>query len=270
MPNVSYELHPDEFGIRLIDKSTGRTIGGLYPTGVRGQYADRKSGIVAQMEGDDLVVRSATGTASQAQTRKDEPKQCPDPPLPDRAGMTGERGLRSKAYEDIMKLRTNPTDPTPPRMAYFLPNPQTGRRVSYDDCQRDSTQDLDEYKGYGYADKVGPNANPSVKANITNAWVGQATRQVLASEGRHLVWNFAELPALEYARTLFQANPLLAGIELRYEPVAELEGWKWSRSKRVWRRAFILSRLRKRLLELQVSLRRTFDQSHLLPEDASS
>ena len=250
MPNVYYERHQDELALHIIDKSTGHTIATVYPTGVRGQYADQ-TGVLAQMEGDELVIRSAIGMMSQAQTQGKKPQLCPDPPVPDHKGMIGSRGDRSKAYELFMKEKTNPEEITPPGMAFGLVNSETGKLVKFDDCQH-ATGDMMEYKGLGIAKQLRYEPN---RTNIANRFIREATSQVLASDGRHVVWNFAELPALEFARTLFQGNPLLAGIELRYEPWAEGERWRWSRSKRAWLRALVLLRLRKRLLELRNSLR---------------
>lgn len=245
LPDVYSERQPDELAFHLVDKSTGRTIATLFPTGVRGQYADHEAGIVAQMEGDELIVRSMIGTVSQTQARKGEPLQCPDPPLPDKDGMTGERGLRSKGYEDFMKLQTNPGNPTPPGMAYYLPDPETGKSVSFDDCQRDSTQDLMENKGIRFGFLVGPNGPSKAKENIAEEWLGQATRQVRASGGRTLVWNFAELPAMEFAQQLFRNDPLLKNIQLRYRPWVEGENLR--RSGGQWKRSIYRLFLRKYL-----------------------
>ena len=250
LPNAYYQRHQDELALQLIDKSTGHSIATLYPTGVRGQYIDRESGIVAQMEGDELVLRSATGTMSQTQTRT-KPQLCPEPKVPDYEGMVGPRADRSKAYEAVMRERTNPNpeETTPPGMAYGLINPETGELIKFDDCEH-STGDMMEYKGLGLAELL--QYEPS-RTNIGNDMVRQATNQVLASEGRHLVWNFAELPTLEYARTLFQGNPLLAGIELRYEPWPEGETWRWSRAKNQWLRSihYLNPNLRKYFMPLR-------------------
>jgi len=246
--------HQDELALNLIDKSTGHTIATLYPTGVRGRYVDHETGIVAQMAGDELVIRAATEATSQAEARRDRPRLCQDPIGPDNSGLTGPRGERSKAYEAIMRERTNPEEPTPPGKAYWLTDPETGEPVKIDDCEL-STGDLMENKGPGYEEKVGPEAHPAVKNGVTKDLLDQATRQARASAGRHLVWNFAELGALEYARTLFQDDPLLAGIELRYEPWPEGERWKWSRTKNRWLRLIRGLDLRKRLMSLQQQLR---------------
>jgi hypothetical protein len=128
----------------------------------------------------------------------------------------------------------------------------TGKLVKFDDCEQ-ATGDMMEYKGLGIARQLQYEPN---RTKIANRFIREATSQVLAAAGRHVVWNFAEQQTMEFARTLFQENPLLAGIELRYEPWADGERWRWSRSKRAWLRSLILLRLRKRLLELRNSLRR--------------
>ena len=253
MPNLRYARHQDELAIQLIDKSTGHTVATLYPTRVHGQYVDPQSGTVAQMEGDKLVLRSATNALSEVQAQRKKPQLCPDPPVPDHKGMIGPRGDRSRGYEVFMKEKTNPgEDVTPPGMAFGLENPVTGDLVRFDDCEQ-KTGDMMEYKGLGIARQLRSKRN---RENIAGRFIREATSQVQAAAGRHVVWNFAEQQTMEFARELFEANPLLAGIELRYEPWAEGERWRWSRSKRVWLRALILLRLRKRLLELRNSLRR--------------
>jgi hypothetical protein len=247
LSNAYYQRHQDELALQLIDQSTGQRIATLYPTGVRGQYVDHEEGIVAQMAGDELVVRATTEAASQAQTQRAKPQLCPEPPVEDYKGMIGPRGDRSKEYEAVMRERTNPEEPTPPGMAYGLVNPETGELIRFDDCEHD-TGDMMEYKGLGLAKLL--RYEPS-RTNIGIDMVNEATNQVLASEGRHLVWNFAEMQTLEFARALFQKNPLLAGIELRYERWPEGERWKWSRARNQWLRLVRYFDLRKRLMSLQ-------------------
>jgi hypothetical protein len=251
MPNVYYQRHQDELALQLIDRSTGHAIATLSPTGVRGQYIDRETGIVAQMEGDELKVESVTRATSRTDAQTKKPELCQDPIVPDNAGMTGPRGERSKGYEAFMREETNPEDPTPPGMAYGVTNPVTDDIVKFDDCDH-KTDDLMEYKGLGYAELL-----RFSKGKITKDWLDQATRQVQASGGRPVVWCFAEEEALEFARSLFQTNPLLRNIQLEYRPWPEGETWRWSRSKGIWLRALILFRLRKCLSELRETLRRT-------------
>jgi hypothetical protein len=228
LPNVYSERQQDELGVHLIDRSTGHTIATLYPTGVRGQYADRESGIVAQMEGADLRVRSAIGTASQAQTRKKEPDECPEPGL-DLPGMIGTRGLRSKGYENYMKLWLNPGKPTPPGVGFQLENPETGKLVYYDDCQHE-TGLMAEYKGENIARIIAWATRAQrldVLARLANRWVRQATSQIDASEGRPVAWFFAEQGALDFARTVFShaADPRLAEVALSLRPPPEKRAW---------------------------------------------
>ncbi|HTW34408.1 MAG TPA: hypothetical protein VMD53_07315 [Rhizomicrobium sp.] len=251
LPNVYYERHQDELAIQLIDKSTERAIAALYPTGVRGQYADQQSSIVGHMEGDELVVRTKAGTIARVKTYRDDPQKCPDPPLPDNNGMPGEVGERSKGYETFMKGETNPGDPTPEGMAFYLLNPVTGRIVKYDDCKPGRPMaTMMEYKGLRHGDNLGPNGFQQYRDSIAEEWTDEATRQVQASGGRRLEWHFAQQDALEFARALFAGNPLLSDIKLEYSPWAEGEQWKrsgrgWKRSIRalVWKSRILQDRL---------------------------
>jgi hypothetical protein len=235
LPNAYYQRYQDEPGLRVIDRTTNRTIATLLPTGVRGQYADHESGIVAQMEGADLMVRSAIGTASQAQTRKKEPDECPEPGL-DLPGMIGARGLRSKGYENYMKLWLNPDEPTPPGVGFQLENPETGKLVYYDDCQHE-TGLMAEYKGKGFARIIAWATRAQrldVLARLANRWVRQATSQIDASEGRPVAWFFAEQGALDFARTVFShaADPRLAEVALSLRPPPEKRAWWRDYAKR--------------------------------------
>ena len=235
MSNAYYERYQDEPGVRVIDRTTNRTIATLLPTGVRGQYANHESGIVAQMEGTGLVVRSAIGTASQAQTRKKEPDECPEPGL-DLPGMIGARGLRSKGYENYMKRWLNPGKPTPSGVGFQLENPVTGKLVYYDDCQHE-TGLMAEYKGVNFARIIAWATRAQrldVLARLANRWVKQATSQIDASEGRPVAWFFAEQGAVDFAHTVFShaADPRLAEVALSVRPPPEKRAWWRDYAKR--------------------------------------
>jgi hypothetical protein len=60
-----------------------------------------------------------------------------------------------------------------------------------------------EAKGPGYADKLD---NAIVGRSIRVEWIGQATRQVQASQGRRIEWYFAEQEAADEARDIFDKN----------------------------------------------------------------
>ena len=151
-------------------------------------------------------------TDPRSSQRDDEPKSCPEPPGPDK------KGSESNAYANFMKPIVN-KPPTRPELGYQLANPfQEEDTVFYDDCER-ATGTLIEYKGPTYAKLlVGKNSFDQVRESIDMEWLSEATRQIEASQGRPVRWYFAEMPALEYARTLFNKYPILERIELDYVP----------------------------------------------------
>jgi hypothetical protein len=83
--------------------------------------------------------------------KQDEPRLCPAPasdvPGSDRGKSYEEN--RSRQYEDFLKLLINPppNGPTPSGFAYYLPNPEGGKLVSFDDC-KNTTGMVFEFKGY--------------------------------------------------------------------------------------------------------------------------
>jgi hypothetical protein len=68
--------------------------------------------------------------------------------VPAKDKRTNEKG---KAYEVYIKGIVNPGNPTPPELAYELPNPKKmDDMVSYDDCQRTTgmlVEIKDQYAG---------------------------------------------------------------------------------------------------------------------------
>jgi hypothetical protein len=148
-------------------------------------------------------------------SQRDEPKSCPEPPGPDK------KGSESNAYANFMKPIVN-QPPTPPELGYQLLNPyQEEDTVYYDDCERASGTMI-EYKGTTYAKLlVGKSSFAQVRESINMEWLSEATRQIEASRGRPVRWYFAEAPALEYARHLFNDDKnyaILRRIDLVYAP----------------------------------------------------
>lgn len=145
-----------------------------------------------------------------------EPQICPEPPRPDKPQGT----VASMAYVTYVKTLVN-QPPTPPGLGYQLPNPwDKGKLVFYDDCRR-KTGTMIEYKGRGYAKRLVDPKAIAFQNNIASQWLGQATRQVEASGGRPVEWYFAEMPALEFARNLFNRHEYLKRIKLIYAPLPE-------------------------------------------------
>lgn len=239
-PNLHYSRYQDELALRVIDASDPRRDFVLGPTAVRGQYANPQKGVVAHMDGSELVLDTMSRAVSEITAERSEPELCPEPPVPDKTGMTGPRSERSKGYEQYMRMQINPDLPTPMGLTYGLVNPSTGRLVRFDDCEHD-TGNMIEFKGLGYANML---SHPFMRANIARQWLAQAMRQVLASDGRPIRWYFAEKGALDFARALFAMNPLLSGIELDFAPWLDGERWKWTGKE--WRRLLSASFWRKR------------------------
>ncbi|HUO93704.1 MAG TPA: hypothetical protein VMU22_12315 [Rhizomicrobium sp.] len=128
-----------------------------------------------------------------------------------------------------MKLWLNPDRPTPPGFGYQLPNPLNGKLIYYDDCQH-ATGWMAEYKGEGIARLIAWAMRAQrldVLARLANRWVKQATSQVNASEGRPVVWYFAEQGSLDFAREVFRhaEDPRLAEVFLVLRRPPEKRGW---------------------------------------------
>jgi hypothetical protein len=138
--------------------------------------------------------------------KEDEPRLCPAP-APDAAGSDQGRPYeenRARQYEDFVKLLINlpPTGPTPSGFVYYLPNPQDGDPTSYDDCKW-SNGILFEIKGERYAELL---KSPLIVESIAEGFIKQSGRQIAASQGRPIVWIFAEPEAAEFARRLFDST----------------------------------------------------------------
>lgn len=231
--DLRYVRYGDEAALRIVRASDNRTLLVMY-LGTDGSFVDPESDLVAHLEHGELVF-DAPSAQDNAKPDDDfeEPKLCPKPPRPDSQGLVGPSGARSKAYEDYMKAKINPQNPTPHGFGYQLANPfDGGKIVKYDDCQNEPAilnlpGSMLEFKGPGYAALLANKyIGGQVTTNIGGQWTRQATRQVEASGGRPVVWYFAERPALEFARTLFSNEGELKGIRLEYSPWPEGEKWK--------------------------------------------
>ncbi|HUO93703.1 MAG TPA: hypothetical protein VMU22_12310 [Rhizomicrobium sp.] len=84
-PGLQYSRHQDESGLNIVTRSGDQTVLTLYPRG-KGRFANAEEGVIAEMEGDELVLQAMPGPASQPTK---EPDLCPEPPGPDKPGMTG-------------------------------------------------------------------------------------------------------------------------------------------------------------------------------------
>ena len=141
---------------------------------------------------------SATRTVANAVSDTQDPEICPDP-TPDRKGWKSERSV---LYQNYINTLVNPEAPLAPGLAVRLLNPATGRYVTFDDCYR-TIGKMVEAKGPGYGTMLAKN-NAKLTAGLDAYLLKQAARQISASQGRPLEWDFAEQNAAEHARTLFR------------------------------------------------------------------
>jgi len=132
--------------------------------------------------------------------KQNEPKLCPEPPVPDKEGSDQGKPYeenRARQYEDYIKKFIN-DPPTPSGLVYAL-RKRDGVPVTYDDCQRNSGI-LIEIKGLGYAKLL---QNPICRASIKEQFLKKAEGQIEASGGRPIIWIFAEPEGAQFARELF-------------------------------------------------------------------
>lgn len=154
-------------------------------------FRDVSGRVVGRVLPDGSIVVD-TAAVSANLTQGDQPRLCPAPG-PDKFG-----SAIGRAYEDFVKPLINPGNPTPSGMGYQLPNPNDGGKLVYfEDCQHVSGT-LFEIKG-NYAWALGT----KIQEEIDNDFLEQSARQIAASDGRQIVWVFADGPTAEHARTLF-------------------------------------------------------------------
>jgi len=126
---------------------------------------------------------------------KEEPRLCP-PQVPDKR--TNDLGL---AYETYIKGIINPGNPTPPRFAYELPNPNDpSDMVSFDDCEHRTGAFLAEIKDR-HADLLDFGAGLD---SVVMKFLRQAKRQVDAAGSYEVRWYFSEKETADFAEKLFE------------------------------------------------------------------
>jgi hypothetical protein len=213
-PDLRYSWNGDETELDIQQVSNGKAV--MHATlGPDGKFRNRGRAI-AQIKGDDVVVDVTALPSDQPKTESadDEPRLCPEPPVPDKPGLVGSTGDRARAYEQFMRLRINPTQPTPSGLTYVLPNLEdNGKIVHFDDCQQEPGTVNDngtfnvpgsmiEFKGPGYAEKLADKGDwfrTSQEVDLPK----QALSQLQAAHGRQVIWYFAEPEALNFARNVF-------------------------------------------------------------------
>jgi hypothetical protein len=159
--------------------------------------------------------------AVDAKVDENEPQLCAAAG-PDKFG--GGPGSAGRLFEDMVKPVINPPPyTTKSGFGVALLNPNTGNMVNFDDCQR-STGIMYEYKGPTYTTFVQrANANEFVGPSALAKMLDQATRQVQAARGKHIVWLFADRYAAEDVRDKFDKNKNedLKSIEIKIFPSME-------------------------------------------------
>ena len=127
----------------------------------------------------------------------EEPRLCPKPGK-GRSGTT-----LGREYEDFMKQRLNPGNPTPSGMGYYFFNPATGKNIEIDDCQQ-KTGALAEYKGPGYATHF--NKEDFISKIMVDDIMRQSYNQIAAKGPRRLIWYFAERSMADRFRKTFEKD----------------------------------------------------------------
>jgi hypothetical protein len=198
IPGLRYSWNRDELALHLTYDHAGaqRTIAAYLDGDV---FRDEDGRVIGRVIGDNNVAVDLFAVLPDLVKKRDEPRLCPEPA---RDVPGSDRGLKydddlAIQYADFLKPLINPDAPTPSGYAYFLPNPEPGRRfVSYDDCEK-KTSILFEFKGdYGGLLMFDSNARQS--------FLDQSLRQIAASGARPVVWIFANRQDAERTRKLFE------------------------------------------------------------------
>jgi len=129
-----------------------------------------------------------------------EPRACPAPEK-DRPG--ADRSSRAQDYEDRVKQRVNPENPTPRGFAVKLPlaTAKTGA-VFFDDCQH-TTGDMIDAKGPGFWRVIEQAKRYKFEASFDNDLLTRALNQVQAANKRRIRWYIEEPETSKYMRDLF-------------------------------------------------------------------
>lgn len=155
------------------------------------QFLDSRGRVVGRvLPGDTVAIDSDALPGRPA--NDNEPKLCPRP-QPDRR--TNDKGLE---YEAFMRPIVNPFMPTPPGLAYYLPQWSTGEVVEFDDCEQNSGTMID-YKDK-YWDML---KKPGFSKIIMDGLFDQALRQISAAGQRRIRWYFSEKEAADFVRARF-------------------------------------------------------------------
>jgi hypothetical protein len=193
--DVSYYHDPDvaAFTFRYTTRDGVRH---FYSTmvGPNGQFPGPDGRTIARWVKTGATTSLVVSTAALVGDHE-EPRLCPKPGK-GRSGTT-----LGREYEDFMKQRLNPGNPTPSGMGYYFLDPTTGKNVEIDDCQQ-QTGALVEYKGPGYARHF---KKDDFIANIMETGIMKQSQAQLAARGRRpLIWFFAEKSVADHFGKIFE------------------------------------------------------------------
>jgi hypothetical protein len=230
-PGLNYSVNHDEGALRLTRTGpAGEEIvvaahlgpGGLYRDAYGTPVARAVAGSVvvdpdavraaaAAKEKDDGATPVKAGAEARTETRREEPKLCPNPVSEN----TKDGNSFAVRYELYIRSIVNPQrkPPLPSTLTFSLTDPSNGRPVRFDDC-READGAMIEAKGH-YAKLMSRQFGRNI---VNRGWPKQAERQVKASGGRQIEWYFHEAAAADRARKLFEREQGLRRIRIYFRP----------------------------------------------------
>jgi hypothetical protein len=180
--------------------------------GANGVFRDGQGRAVAHLvEGKVVVDTEMPGERTrEAINDNKRPQLCPKPMIDGKSGNESGQGTASrqpgKDYEDRVKAKINPGNPTPRGKGYVLPDLSRNlATVVFDDCQH-QTGMMVEAKGPNYGPKLTGRAGASMRKRFELRILDQARRQVQAAGPRDIEWHFAEKEAADATRKLFRSD----------------------------------------------------------------
>lgn len=197
-PPLRYLWHSDERAL-ILAYSDNANVQHTIETelGEDGFFRDQKGRVVGRRLPDGTMMIDRVAIFPQTAVKSKEPDECPEASL-DRPHKNG------VLFENFMKEIVNPGNPTPTLYGYKFTNPLTARDVIFDDCQHRSGV-LFDYKGPNYIEKLASRYD-GLRDGFTTNLIDQAERQIDASEGRTIIWIFAEPAAAEKVTEIFAKN----------------------------------------------------------------
>lgn len=203
IPGLHYSWNRDETALHLTYSRSGEAQR-TFALQIDGDLIhDDHGNVVGRIIGGNRIAIDALAVLPDL-VKEDEPRLCPAP-TPDVTGSDQGKPYdenKPRQYADFVKLLINPPPigPTPSGFVYYLPNPaEKGKSVSFDDCESASGI-LFEIKGERYTELL---KSPLIAKSIIEDFMDQSGRQIAASQGRPIVWIFAEPETAYFARQLF-------------------------------------------------------------------